>query len=213
MVITACGGNSGTPPDARLEGFDEPDIVCPGGPKCKSAGDGVLKVGVAKRNYTPTNFEMYTDENGDHEWQSDEPYTDLNGNHKFDGVWLFGGGRAALGVKTEIEARAIAFVQGDTTVVIVYIDSIGLILGDMDIIRQQPTLANLDIDHIVIGATHAHDTPDTMGLWGPTATATGRQKFVLDKLYVEARYGDFGYYFPQITNGTQDYFWRDSGTL
>jgi hypothetical protein len=34
-----------------------------------------------------------------------------------------------------------------------------------------------------------------------------------DKLYVEARYGDFGYYFPQITNGTQDYFWRDSGTL
>ncbi len=36
---------------------------------------------------------------------------------------------------------------------------------------------------------------------------------VSDKLYVEARYGDFGYYFPQITNGTQDYFWRDSGTL
>ena len=34
-----------------------------------------------------------------------------------------------------------------------------------------------------------------------------------DKLYVEARYGDFGYYFPQITNGTEDYFWRDSGTL
>ena len=26
-----------------------------------------------------------------------------------------------------------------------------------------------------------------------------------DKLYVEARYGDFGYYFPQITNGTEDY--------
>jgi hypothetical protein len=34
-----------------------------------------------------------------------------------------------------------------------------------------------------------------------------------DKLYVEARYGDFGYYFPQITNGTVDYFWRDSGRL
>ena len=33
------------------------------------------------------------------------------------------------------------------------------------------------------------------------------------KLYAEARYGDFGYYFPQITNGTEDYFWRDSGTL
>ncbi len=34
-----------------------------------------------------------------------------------------------------------------------------------------------------------------------------------DKLYVEARYGDFGYYFPQITNGTEPYYWRDSGTL
>ena len=36
---------------------------------------------------------------------------------------------------------------------------------------------------------------------------------VSDKLYLEARYGDFGYYFPQITNGTENYFWRDSGTL
>ena len=42
------------------------------------------------------------------------------------------------------------------------------------------------------------------GEWNATLT---------DKLYVEARYGDFGYYFPQITNGTDDYFWRDSGTL
>jgi hypothetical protein len=36
---------------------------------------------------------------------------------------------------------------------------------------------------------------------------------VSEKLYIEARYGDFGYYFPQITNGTEDYFWRDAGTL
>jgi hypothetical protein len=34
-----------------------------------------------------------------------------------------------------------------------------------------------------------------------------------DKLYVEVRYGDFGYYFPQITNGTEPYYFRDSGTL
>jgi hypothetical protein len=32
-----------------------------------------------------------------------------------------------------------------------------------------------------------------------------------DKLYVEARYGDFGYYFPLISNGNEDYFWRDTG--
>lgn len=34
-----------------------------------------------------------------------------------------------------------------------------------------------------------------------------------DKLYVEARYGDFGYYFPTIANSDENYFFRDSGTL
>jgi hypothetical protein len=36
---------------------------------------------------------------------------------------------------------------------------------------------------------------------------------VSDKLYVEARFGDFGYYFPTLANSDADYFWRDSGTL
>ena len=36
---------------------------------------------------------------------------------------------------------------------------------------------------------------------------------ISDKLYVEARYGDFGYYFPTIANSDEQYFWRDSGTL
>jgi hypothetical protein len=36
---------------------------------------------------------------------------------------------------------------------------------------------------------------------------------ISDKLYVEARYGDFGYYFPTIANSEDSYFWRDSGTL
>jgi hypothetical protein len=36
---------------------------------------------------------------------------------------------------------------------------------------------------------------------------------VSDKLYVEARVGSFGYYFPTIANSEDDYFWRDSGTL
>ncbi len=186
FVLVACGGSSGKPDggvDARLEGFDRPDIVCPGGPDCATAGDGMLKVGVGKRIYTPQDFETYTDENNDHQYQSTEPYTDKNGNHKFDGVWLFGSGRAAQGVSTDVEARAMAFVQGDMTFVILYIDCIGLLANDMDVIRQHPLLQGIPIDHILIGATHAHDAPDTMGLWGPNATATGREPFVLNGLY------------------------------
>ena len=34
-----------------------------------------------------------------------------------------------------------------------------------------------------------------------------------DKVYVEARFGDFGYYFPTIANSDEQYFFRDSGTL
>lgn len=184
VLLAACGGGDTKPEaDARLEGFDQPELVCPGGPGCATAGDGVLKVGVGKRIYTPQDFETYTDENGDREYQTSEPYVDKNGNHKFDGVWLFGGGRAAMGVNTDVEARAIAFVEGDMTFVILSVDAVGLLSGDMDIIRNDPALAGLGIDHILVGATHAHDGPDTVGLWGPSPAVTGRQPFVLQSLY------------------------------
>ena len=186
ITLAACGGGHAKPdamPDAPLEGFTEPDIVCPRDPQCATAGDGVLKVGAAKRTYTPQNFETYTDENMDRQWQSNEPYTDTNGNGKFDGVWLFGGARAAEGVTTDVEVRAIAFVEGDMTFVILYVDCIGMLAGDMDIIRNDPRLASLAIDHIIIGGTHAHDAPDTAGLWGPSVAVTGREPFVMQAIY------------------------------
>ncbi len=34
-----------------------------------------------------------------------------------------------------------------------------------------------------------------------------------DKVYLEARYGDFGYYFPLLANGTDQYWFRDTGAL
>ncbi len=36
---------------------------------------------------------------------------------------------------------------------------------------------------------------------------------VSDKVYLEARFGDFGYYFPLLTNGTDDFLFRDTGAL
>ncbi len=183
---TACGDGKAAPDagvDARLEGFESPDLVCPGGPGCETTGDGVLKVGAAKRVWTPTGYETYTDENNDNEYQMVEPYTDLNGNGKFDGVWLFGGGRPAKGVTTDIEVRAIAFSEGDVSVAIAYIDAIGILSTDFDLIRADPRLAGLAIDHIVIGATHAHETPDTIGLWGPSVAVSGRVPSVIQKMH------------------------------
>lgn len=34
-----------------------------------------------------------------------------------------------------------------------------------------------------------------------------------DRLYVEARWGDFGYYDPRLSNSNEDYFWRDTTLL
>jgi hypothetical protein len=185
-VLVGCGDSASVPTaDARLEGFDEPDIVCPGGPDCE-ASDGELFVGVGKRAWTPTIRETFTDENMDWEWSSDEPFDDVNGNGKFDAVWVFGGGRAAQGVISDVEARAIAFEQGDMTIVVLSLDAVGLLSPDMDRIRTHANLAGLDVDHIVVTSTHAHNAPDTIGLWGPQATTTGRVDFVLQSLYDNA---------------------------
>jgi hypothetical protein len=54
------------------------------------------------------------------------------------------------------------------------------------------------------GQTYAQDS----GSWVYKAEWNGT---LSDKLYIEARYGDFGYYFPLIANSDFDYFWRDTG--
>jgi len=64
-------------------------------------------------------------------------------------------------------------------------------------------------------ATYTYTSPDptneqNSGSWVYKGEWNGT---LSQKVYAEARYGDFGYYFPQITNGNEDYFWRDSGTL
>ena len=55
-----------------------------------------------------------------------------------------------------------------------------------------------------VGPTFRQDS----GSWVYKAEWNGT---LSDKLYVEARYGDFGYYFPTIANSDEDYFWRDTG--
>jgi hypothetical protein len=180
MGVLACGDDGGKPTidagpeiDARLEGFDQPDDHCPGAAHCASAGDGTLAVGAAKQIFTPQITETWTDEDGDGEYDSGEPYVDANANGVFDAFWLFGGGRAANGVMSDLEARAVVFAQGDTKVALVYVDAIGLLAGDIDTIRNDPRVAAAGVDHVIVGSIHAHDAVDTIGLWGPQALVSG----------------------------------------
>ena len=62
-------------------------------------------------------------------------------------------------------------------------------------------------------ATYTYASPEQTfkqdsGSWVYKAEWNGT---ISDKLYVEARYGDFGYYFPLITNSPDNFFWRDTG--
>jgi hypothetical protein len=178
FALAACGDDGDAQPadagiDARLEGFDSPDDSCPGSPHCATAGDGVLSVGAGKRIFTPVITETFTDENDNGEYDDGETYVDADGDGTFDAFWLFGGGRPANSVETDLEARAVAFRQGDTLAVLVYLDTIGMLLGDIDGIRNDPRVTALAVDHVIVGSVHCHDAVDTIGLWGPQALVSG----------------------------------------
>jgi hypothetical protein len=57
-----------------------------------------------------------------------------------------------------------------------------------------------------IGPTTRQESPSWVwkGEWNGT---------ISDKMYLEARYGDFGYYDARLKNSDEDYFWRDTGRL
>ncbi len=56
------------------------------------------------------------------------------------------------------------------------------------------------------GQTVAQKSPSWVykGEWNGTLS---------DRLYIEARWGDFGYYDPRLPNSNDDYFWRDTTLL
>lgn len=184
FVLFACGGGAEVPVDAAppidaVMGGAQPPfpaLVCPGAPACATA-TGPLRVGAARVEITPslTGFDTgWQDLDGDHVYDSDEPYVDVNGNDRFDAVWIAGSqnARPMTGVHDPLWARAIVFDQGDERIAVVVYDLIGWFIDDMDATRAMLP-ASLGIDHVIFAATHSHQSPDTMGLWGRTSLETG----------------------------------------
>jgi hypothetical protein len=163
--------DAGPPPTP----YAGPDDWCPGRDHCTNTGDNRLFVGAAREVITPEITETYTDRNGNNSYDDGEPYTDANGNGEFDGVWIagFGNGRAATGVHDPLEVRALAFRYNDITVVWAVIDTVGYFINEMDLVRQDPMLQGMNIDKVIISATHVHEAVDTVGLWGRDLARTG----------------------------------------
>ena len=175
---TDAATSDAAPPDAGDLPL-EPDQVCPGGDGCADTGDDALYAGAAAVTVTPSfdDVERLTvdvDGDGVFDPEDGDNYEDANGNGLYDAIWLagFGYGRAATDILNDTWARALVLRQNETTIAFVAIDVVGFFLDDMDPIRE--LVADLDVDTVVISATHVHETRDTIGIWGRTIDETGR---------------------------------------
>ncbi len=92
----------------------------------------------------------------------------------------FGNNRVATGMHDNLYARCLALSAGGETVVLCGVDSIGLFFDDVQRIREEfkqrlGTGKNAPEGnvHLVVAATHDHEAPDTLGLWGPEQGKSG----------------------------------------
>ncbi len=93
----------------------------------------------------------------------------------------FGNNRVATGMHDNLYARCLALSAGGQTVVLCGVDLIGLFFDDVERIRAEvkrqlsggKKQADFGDVNVVVAATHVHEGPDTMGLWGPDRAHSG----------------------------------------
>lgn len=83
----------------------------------------------------------------------------------------FGNNRLATGIHDDLYARCLALSAGARPVVLCGVDSVGLFLEDVEKIRARVAAAQ-----VIVAATHDHEAPDTMGLWGPALGQSGLEE-------------------------------------
>lgn len=143
----------------------------------KAASVSQFQVGLAKASITPPIEDTWVDadSNAEYEPSKGDSYVDKNQNGKFDAFWLagFSQNRPAAGVHDDIWARAVVFDDGQTRLALVVLDAIGIFHDDVITIRNRVAAKKLPIDHVIVTATHVHEVPDLMGLWGPKFYKSG----------------------------------------
>jgi len=128
-----------------------------------------IKVGFAAFRITPKIEDTWTDvdKNARYEPENGDTFQDNNKNGKFDAYWLAGfqNQRPANGVNDDIWARAIVIDDGKTRLALVGIDLIGF--GHDDVIAVRQIISKeANITYSVMCASHTHEAPDFIGMWG-----------------------------------------------
>jgi hypothetical protein len=124
------------------------------------------------------NTEVFLDCGCDQLCPGDEGYTapdEGEADQDFQASWIAGfqNSRPANGVHDDIWARAIVFEKGSTRVGFVVVDLVGWFYQEIEKTRTIISDEGIDLDHLIVSSTHTHEAPDTMGLWGRSATSTG----------------------------------------
>jgi hypothetical protein len=78
----------------------------------------------------------------------------------------FGVGRRARGVLDPLEAGALFLEDGRRSLALVAVDCVGLTRSFVEMVRERLS-GQVDLQAVIVCATHTHSGPDTMGLWGP----------------------------------------------
>lgn len=90
----------------------------------------------------------------------------------------FGNNRKATKVHDPIMARAMVLADGDVKIALVSADVVGLFIDNTARIREGLP----GFQYVMAQATHNHEGPDTLGLWGPTPVQSGIDPDYLKKL-------------------------------
>jgi len=90
----------------------------------------------------------------------------------------FGQNRLAKSVHDPLMARAVVLADGPDKVALVSVDVVGLFLPFVESVRAKLP----GFKYVLVSATHNHEGPDTMGLWGPNPLASGVDRDYLGRV-------------------------------
>ncbi|MCB9477209.1 MAG: neutral/alkaline non-lysosomal ceramidase N-terminal domain-containing protein [Deltaproteobacteria bacterium] len=94
--------------------------------------------------------------------------------------------RRTTGIHDPLYATAVAFENpDDPPVIMINFDMVGMIITDIDKIREgiAEQLEGVDAEDVVVSSSHSHATPDGVGIWGVIVPPmSGRDEDYIDQL-------------------------------
>ncbi|MEZ5382910.1 MAG: hypothetical protein R2754_14090 [Microthrixaceae bacterium] len=114
---------------------------------------------------TPQGWEPFTDTNDNHRYDDGEPFDDLNGDGKLTTMLIAGDarpdGRRVIGdVRDDLGVSATVVDDGHRRVAIAGIDLASVSLEFTDQVRAGLAQRGVNIDHLVLSASHTHESFD-----------------------------------------------------